>query len=74
MTRSNQRPASGRGWGCSPRPGGRTGAGRDASATAGLSDPRYVSTDKDVKKALNPLCNPLKSLTPENVPAWDTPS
>ena len=27
-----------------------------------------------VNRRLNRLCNPLKSLTPENVPAWDTPS
>lgn len=43
MTRTKQRPAPDRGWGCSPRVvrmhavgvTGRSGAGRDASATAG---------------------------------------
>ncbi len=34
MTRSDQRTVPGRGWARSARPGGRPGAGRDASATA----------------------------------------
>jgi len=34
MIVSKQRPAPDRGWGFIPRPGGRSGAGRDASATA----------------------------------------
>jgi hypothetical protein len=44
---AQHRPAPGWGWGRSPRPGGRSGAGRDAGATA-----RLVSTLRETGRRL----------------------
>lgn len=70
MTRSNKRPALGR--------ERVRGAGRDASATAGLvlfaSLKGHAHKAKTVKKLLTHLCKPLNFHGQKSVPAWDTQS
>lgn len=60
MMHFEQRPAPGRGWGCSPRVvrmhafgvAGRSGAGRDARATAGSKIEIYVPAEACSKSAI----------------------
>jgi hypothetical protein len=77
MIRTNHRPIPDLGWGSSALfvrtnafdVTGRSGAGRDANATAQTDGPQRVS---NLNRTLNRLCNPLNFNGRTSVPAWDT--